>query len=127
MIVVDTSIWIDFFRGRTPTVETLSDLLERDEVAMPIPVKIEILSGARRIELGHLDRLLSALPVLHPTDETWKRVEAWVTTGRAVGHRFGFGDLLIAAVAAEHDCAIWSADRDFARLARLGLVTLAAP
>lgn len=125
MIVVDTSVWIDFFRGRQPVTGRLSDLLDRDEVALPMPVRIEILSGARSSERLRLGRLLSALPVLYPSDASWKLMETWVTTGVARGHRFGCADLLIAAVAAERGCSLWSLDSDFSRMARIGIVTRA--
>ena len=125
MIAVDTSIWIDFFRGRTVVAERLNALLDRDDVVLPIPVRIEILSGAKRSERPRLGRLLAALPVLVPTNASWKRIEGWVTAGVAAGHRFGFGDLLIAALAVDHGCPLWSLDRDFRRMASLGMVTLA--
>ncbi|HXT95635.1 MAG TPA: PIN domain-containing protein [Polyangia bacterium] len=127
MIAVDTSVWIDFFRGRQPVADRLAAALDRDELALPVPVRIEILSGARRAERPRLARLLSALPLLSPSDETWRRMESWVATGAAAGHRFGAADLLVAAIAAENDCEIWSLDADFGRLARLGLVRVAHP
>ena len=125
MIAVDTSVWIDFFRGRSPAVEKLSDLLDRDEVALPIPVKIEILSGAKKSEAQRLERVLSALPVLSPTEPLWKLLEKWVTAGAAAGQHFGVVDLLVAGLAVEHDCTLWSLDSDFARMASLRMVTLA--
>lgn len=124
MIAVDTSVWVDFFRGRQPLADRVSELLDRDRVALPVPVRVEILSGARRSERLRLARLLSALPLLLPTDDTWRQIEAWVSTGAAAGHRFGVADLLIAALAAESGCSVWSQDADFARLARLGLISL---
>lgn len=127
MIAVDTSVWIDFFRGRQPVAAKLSDLLDRQEVALPIPVRIEILAGAGRAEQVRLRRLLSALPLLYPTDLSWRRMEDWVMKSAATGQRFGLGDLLIAAVAVDHDTTIWSLDADFKRLERLGFVSLATP
>jgi predicted nucleic acid-binding protein len=126
VIAVDTSVWIDFFRGRSPVTEKLSALLDRDEVALPAPVRIEILSGAKRTERSRLQRVLAALPVLYPTEASWRRMEDWVAEGAAAGQRFGVGDLLVAALAVDHACALWSLDRDFARMARLGMVTLAS-
>ncbi|HVV50868.1 MAG TPA: PIN domain-containing protein [Polyangia bacterium] len=127
MIAVDTSVWIDFFRGRQPTADQVAAALDRDELALPVPARIEILSGARREERPGLARLLSALPLLSPSAGTWDLIEGWVSTGGAAGHRFGVADLLVAAIAAENDCEIWSLDADFGRLARLGLVRLAHP
>jgi predicted nucleic acid-binding protein len=126
VIAVDTSVWIDFFRGRSPVVEKLSALLDRDEVALPVSAKIEILSGAKKSEASRLQRVLSALPILYPTEELWRLMERWVTAGAAAGHRFGVGDLLVAALAVEHGCTLWSLDHDFARMASLRMVTLAA-
>ena len=122
MIAVDTSVWVDFFRGRQPVTEKLTELLDHDEVALPVPVRVEILSGARSSERTRLGRLLSALPTLYPSDASWRRVETWVTTGAARGHRFGFADLLIAAIAVENNCSVWSLDDDFSRMARIGIV-----
>lgn len=124
MIVVDTSVWIDFFRGRQPIADRLVELLDTDEVALAVPVRIEILSGGRKTEIPRLARLLGALPLYSPTDATWHRIETWVVHGGAAGQRFGIGDLLVAGIAAENDCALWSLDHDFSRMARLGFVTL---
>jgi predicted nucleic acid-binding protein len=126
VIAVDTSVWIDFFRGRSPVTQKLSVLLDRDEVALPVSAKIEILSGARRSETPRLARLLSALPILYPTENLWKLVEEWVVAGTAAGQRFGVGDLLVAALAVENGCTLWSLDKDFARMASLRMVTIAA-
>lgn len=125
MVAVDTSIWVDFFRGRPEVVSALSNLLDNDEVVLPIPVRIEILSGARASERARLRRLLTALPVLYPQPDTWTRIEATVTETSTRGHRFGFADLLIATLASDNDCEIWSFDGDFRHMARLGLVKLA--
>jgi predicted nucleic acid-binding protein len=125
VVAVDTSVWVEFFRGRAEVVSTLSDLLDRDEVALPVPVRIEILSGARASERARLRRVLAALPVLYPQPHTWTRIEAAVTETSTRGHRFGFADLLIATLAADNDCEVWSFDGDFRHMARLGLVTLA--
>jgi predicted nucleic acid-binding protein len=51
----------------------------------------------------------------------------WAERAAARGQRFGVGDLLVAAIAAEHGAAVWSLDADFARLKRLGFVALHTP
>src|SRR2546428_204997 len=54
-------------------------------------------------------------------------IDSWLEPIGNAGERFGMGDLLIAALASEHDATLWSLDRDFERLARLGLITLHSP
>jgi hypothetical protein len=66
---------------------------------------MELLSGVPARERGALGRRLSALPVARPTDETWALMERWLLTAADRGHRFGVGDLLIAALP---NAAPWS-------------------
>lgn len=125
MVLLDTSLWIDYFRAKDRScVERVHQLLDRDEVVLAAPVRIEILSGASQNWQQALDQVLSALPIFYPSEETWERMEAWIPEGLSRGERFGAMDLLIAAIAAEQKVFIWSRDSDFRRMQRLGWVSL---
>lgn len=96
--------------------------MDEREVLVAAPVRVERHSGAQRSELSKLRRLLSAFAALEPGTETWQIVERWIDRAVAAGQRFGWADLPIAALAAEQGAELWSLDRDFARMERLGFV-----
>lgn len=122
MIVVDTSVWVAALRKGGEEARVLASLLDADEVLLPIPVRVELLAGASTADRLKLRRALSALPLAYPTDDTWSLIDGWIERAAASGERFGLGDLLIGAIAAESGALIWSLDKDFARMERVGLV-----
>lgn len=127
MVVIDSSVWIEFFRGKDEAVVAeLGRLIDADEVALAAPVRLELLSGASRKDAPVLRRVLSALPLLVPDARLWPKLERWIVRASRVGERFGAMDLLIAGIADDHRATLWSRDADFSRMARLGLVQLHA-
>jgi predicted nucleic acid-binding protein len=105
----------------------LASLLDADEVALPYPVRVELLSGASRRDRPALKRALTALPVIFPSEDTWRIIDEWIIQAADSGHRFGFGDLLVAALARESGALVWSLDADFERMRRLSLIELYEP
>jgi predicted nucleic acid-binding protein len=125
VIVVDTSVWVAALRGpRSAQAGTLRALLDADEVALALPVRVELMAGVSRKDRAGVARGLSALPVVRPSDETWQLVERWVKTAADDGQHFAVTDLLIAGVAHELGALVWSLDDDFSRMEPLGFVHL---
>lgn len=128
MIVVDTSVWVAALRRQdSREAVVLSQLLDADEVALPVPVRLELVGGAAKADRSRLRSALSALPLLYPSDDTWRLIDRWVDRARDRGDSFGVGDLLIAALASEAGGLVWSLDSDFDRLAALGVIDLYQP
>lgn len=125
MIVVDTSVWIDAHRRPAGRVAVaLRRLLDADEVALALPVRLELVAGVSRRDRPAFVRGLSALPVLRPSPETWDLIERWIPAAADKGRRFGLSDWLIAALASEIGALVWSLDDDFEQLERLRMAQL---
>ena len=125
MIIVDTSVWVDVMRR--PTTERavkFRRLLDADEVALPLPVRFELMSAVARKDRRAFQRAVAALPLLVPSEDTWQLMESWVEPAANAGFRFAVTDLLIAALASEVVGLAWSLDSDFAAMEALGFVRL---
>lgn len=122
-VAVDTSVWVQYLRGRDGKVrEKMHALLDDDRVTMPVVVRVELLAGAGRRGSARLRRLLDAIPIFYPDRSTWDTVETWAMKASRQGDHLGVGDLLIGALARQHGCCMWSLDGDFRRMAELGFV-----
>lgn len=123
MIVVDTSVWIAVKRDdRVRAV--LQALIETDEAAMPLPARWELLAGTPRKDRRAFLQSCQGVPQVVPTEETWAPVQPWIEQAADAGHCFSLPDLLIAALAEEIGGLVWSLDRDFERMEKLGIVRL---
>ena len=125
MILVDSSVWVSVLRSKgSPETAILRSLLDADEVVLAVPVRSELFMGVAGKARKQLAGVLSALPVIYPTETTWHTLDAWTERTSRAGQFFSLGDLLIGILASEAGALVWSLDSDFERLERLGLVRL---
>ena len=115
LVLVDTCIWVPFFnRPQSPEKRVISDLLDEDRVALVGPILAEILQGFRRDEQA--DWVASELRGVRYIDIVWDDWRAAARLGRrlvARGHTLPLTDLAIAAVAMNHNAAVYSSDPHF--------------
>jgi predicted nucleic acid-binding protein len=126
VIVVDTSVWIAA-RRQARRAEILRSLIDADEVALALPVRLELWSGVAKHDRKAFLRAFGALPQLVPTEETWQPLQEWIERAADVGETFGMTDLVIASLTSHSGGLVWSLDSDFARMERLGFVPLYGP
>ena len=125
MIAVDTSVWISALRDPHSTdADTLRQLLDADEVVLPVSVRSELLMGVTGATRKQLSERLSALPILQTTDDTWRTIDTWTERAARSGHAFSLGDLIVGILAADIGALVWSLDKDFERMEKLKLIQL---
>lgn len=110
-IVVDTSVWIEFLRGKQPYHSRLRGILERGDVVAFEPVFGELLQGARGArEIELIQRLYENLP---KKEQTGIFVSGGVLSSQKQFFSKGVGiiDAAIAAFAFEHKLKVWTLDK----------------
>lgn len=71
-VLVDSSVWIDFFRGHKATVARVDPLLVDDRAAVAGPIVAEVASGARSLALfDEVKKRLNALNLLADPMDLW--------------------------------------------------------
>ncbi len=122
MILVDTSGWIDFFRGREPVASAVDAAIGANEAAHCGPILTEIRRGLRTsLERRRVLPLLDGCYLLEQPPELWEQAGDLGFALARHGASVKTLDLLIAAYALHHGVSILTTDRDFARMQRAGL------
>ena len=119
VLVVDSSVWIDFFANRQrPVVELLSHLLDHGEVRIVVPdlVLFEVLRGFRHerdhrqarqlMETLHIETT-GGVALAHAATQHYRSLRAQgITVASAI-------DVLLASFCIENDYALLHRDGDF--------------
>jgi predicted nucleic acid-binding protein len=111
MILVDTSVLIDYLRSRDAK---LIALMQTHAGAVCGVIRAEVLCGARNA--GHRRRLIKALNAMgqFPLPESiWDQVGDNLAALRKRGITVPFPDAVIATVGIENDVEVWSHDPHF--------------
>lgn len=115
LILVDTTVWVRFFR-RPGAQESkdLDRLLENDVVATCDPIRAEVLSGAlHEGDFQRLETLFGALEHLEAPDQIWHRISKERFHLARKGYFCSLVDIWIAIVAQFHHAPLWTLDKDF--------------
>lgn len=123
MLLVDSTVWIDWLRGAdTDAVRFVQARAEREELALTQMIYQEVLQGVssdRQFEATR--RVLGGQTVLEPLEplETFEAAAHLYRKARRLGLTIRKStDCLIAAIAIEQDALLVHNDRDFLALAR---------
>jgi len=122
-VVVDTSVWIDFFAGRP--VPSLEDALAQGSVILSPLVVAELVSGARQSrDRDSITDLMRELPLHETPLDHWVRVGDLRRRLRGRGLAVSTPDAHVAQCALDRDALLLSRDAVFQRIAAIGKLRL---
>lgn len=123
MVIADTSVWIPFFnRPDSAEKQTIDALIDADRLTLVGVVMAELLAGCRTPkEANTIFTQLSGLRFLETGCLTWKRTGELSSTLWRKGITLPLSDLIIAVLAMEHDCRVFTLDPHFKKIPGLKL------
>jgi len=124
-VLVDTSVWIDFFRNeRGRTGDMLDTLLAEDRALLCGVVEMEIFQGLKPRESGRVRSVLEVIRYVETTREDfvdsgrlWQRL-------REEGRTIPSTDCLIGVLCIRHDLTLFTLDAHFEAIQELKRVPL---
>lgn len=119
MILVDTTVWINFLRGTSSALqERLVPLIVSDRLATSPVIMMELLRGAKsQKEYDKLHMNLSALHRFDTSQLIWDRACKMAYTLRKKGLNVPLTDTLIAALAIGNNALLLHNDRHYEMIA----------
>ena len=115
LVVVDTSVFIEYLRGNSD--DTLAVLTLKNRVLLSPVVRLELLAGVRKSELKSVERLCNALRPIESFPAP-SRCEKLLSKARGSGFLGGIPDFLIIADALVHRAFLFSYDEKMKALAK---------
>jgi predicted nucleic acid-binding protein len=116
-VVVDTSAWVDYFRGEEIAIPRVRKALSDGTAAVTGPIRAEVLSGALTSSQYERLRILfdGVIGVLDPP-ALWERVAEYRFALARGGFQAEIVDLAIAVTALSGGHRLLTRDRDFQRI-----------
>jgi predicted nucleic acid-binding protein len=116
MVLVDTSVWVEFFRGKQPYLDHIGDLIARNEIITISPIFGELLQGAKdNREQSIIMDFWNSLP---KPDESGMVIRAGALSGRShwINKGVGLIDAMIIVASRETSSFVWSLDKKLLQL-----------
>lgn len=119
--VIETSMWVDFFRPKTPAAVKVQirPWVLRHDIALCEPVVCELLRSAAVRERVLIQRHFATIPILRTPATLWAEATRLGQNCCDAGVMVGALDLLIAAVCLHHGASLVTFDEDFSAIAKL--------
>jgi predicted nucleic acid-binding protein len=117
-VLVDTSVWIAYFRNTSPELsQKLEELMSDSEVCIPRIVIAELIQGSKSDrEISTIENLADAFVVIDQTEATWVEAGKLAYKLKKKGQTINLADCYIASIAQEQGCDIFTLDQHFKQI-----------
>lgn len=128
-VVIDTSVWVEYFRGHRPALYAHVDaLVVARQLANLRIITAELLRGANTpLARRAIHETVALIPTVPLSDEFWLDVGEFCHQLSRHGVKASLTDGWIAKAVIDHRCALWSLDKDFQHIARIRHMRLYEP
>ena len=128
-VLVDTSVWIEFFRKKGAVVSSrLREILNVGQACYLGPIAVELYQGAKtRKEIQIVDQLLENIHYVEMTRAHYHHAGIISRELARQGKTFSTIDMIIAVVALDEQLALFTLDSHFQEISKhcqLLLITL---
>jgi len=121
-VLIDSSVWINYFRkGKSKVEEHVNLLLDKDRVSLCGMVELEILQGLRENEQVIIQDLFSVLHYIDAQRSDFINAGLILNDLRKKGITIPSSDCLIAAQCIHHKLTLFTLDNDFKQVRNLKL------
>jgi hypothetical protein len=114
-VLVDTSIWIAYFKDTYPVLtERIDGVLTDSDIYVPRVVIAELIQGAKsEKEISVIEDFVEAFNVIDQTENTWLQAGRLSFSIKRKGVTVNIVDCYIALIAHENNCKIMTLDEHF--------------
>lgn len=124
-ILADTSVWIEFFKPQSTVGKKLETLIMNNSVWVCGVVLFELVQGVRsEEEKAKILDALSDLEYAEMTRHLWRKTAELSASLKKKGLNLPLSDILITALAIEHNLKIFTLDKHFAQIPGVKLYQL---
>ena len=114
LVLIDTSIWIDYFRGKEEVCKKVNELIDSGEICSLGLVMAELIQGAKtEKEIRVIKDMAAVFPRLMETANSWENTGMLSFRLKKAGRHVGLADCYIATIAKENNAIVYTLDEHF--------------
>lgn len=124
-IIIDTSVWIEYFKNNKDYVPFIEDNLNLENILISGLIISELLHGVKsEKEYKLLSESISAVPYAECIYEDWIATGEMLYNLKKKGISVPLTDVLISAIAIRYNASVLTLDKHFKSIARIKLIAL---